>query len=118
MKKQKYISKKWFILLAIILLLIPIAVYAEDPTITSQATGAFTDVLKDLVGILAKVLEVLQKILWPIFLAIGGLMGNDLLFSAGMARTFFMLYNITFASLNLLVRVLAPACWRQSRWKY
>jgi hypothetical protein len=86
MKKQKYISKKWFILLAVVLLLIPIAVHAAPatPTVTGQAVSTFNDVLQAMVTFLSKILELLQKILWPMFLAIGGLMNNDLLFGAGM----------------------------------
>jgi hypothetical protein len=82
MKRQKYISKKWFILLAIILLLIPITVYAQGGI--EAPTGLFNEVLENMVGFLSQVLALMQKILWPIFLAIGGLMNNDLLFGAGM----------------------------------
>jgi len=86
MQKQKYISKKWFILLAIVLFIIPMVAYAQPDvaTVTGQATGVFNTVLQNMVTFLSKVLELLQKILWPIFLAIGGLMGNDLLFGSGM----------------------------------
>jgi len=101
MQKQKFISKKWFILLAIILLLIPMTVYAaigdaisgaastaaaqvNAANLTGQSTDIFNQVLQSMVTFLSKILEVLQKILWPIFLAIGGLLGNDVLFGSGM----------------------------------
>lgn len=88
MKKQKYISKKWFILLAVVLLLIPIVAHAAPatPTVTGQAVSTFNQVLQSMVTFLSKILELLQKILWPMFLAIGGLMNNDLLFGAGMEQ--------------------------------
>ncbi len=95
MKKQKYISKKWFILLAVVLLLIPVTAYAalgdaasagtnQAATVSGQAVSSFNQVLNAMVGFLSQVLQLLQKILWPLFLAIGGLMNNDLLFGAGM----------------------------------
>jgi len=88
MKKQKFISKKWFIILGIALLLIPVIVYAQPSTsaITpaSQLTGTFDEVFKTIAGLLTQVMRALQKILWPVMLAIGGLLGNDLLFGAGM----------------------------------
>ena len=84
MKRRKYISKKWFILLAIVLILIPVTVYAQADSDFANQADLFKDVLEKMVIFLSKVLELLQKILWPIFLAIGGLMNNDLLFGAGM----------------------------------
>lgn len=83
MEKQKFISKKWFILLLIVLLLIPVVAYAA-PTGLSQAAGIFQDLFKGMAAFLTTTYRLLQKILWPLMLAIGGLLGNDLLFGAGM----------------------------------
>ncbi|MFC1599428.1 hypothetical protein ACFL3T_00180 [Patescibacteria group bacterium] len=86
--KQKFISKKWFILLAIVLLLIPLVAHAETSAVTptSQLTGTFDDVFKTISGILTQLMRAFQKLLWPVMLAIGGLLGNDLLFGAGMEQ--------------------------------
>ncbi len=84
MQKQKFISKKWFILLLIVLLLIPVVAHAESTSTLGQAAGIFEDLFKGLAAFLTTAYRLLQKLLWPVMLAIGGLLGNDLLFGHGM----------------------------------
>lgn len=111
MKKQKFISKKWFIILAIVLLLIPMTAYAQ-PVSSNLLTGTFDEFLKGIAGFLNMVMKVLQTILWPIMMGIGSLLGNDLLFGAGMEERILQIWvqirnfvNIGFVLVLLFIAI-------------
>lgn len=80
MRKIK-INKKLIIILTLVLLLVPATAYAAD---SIGVTGAIETFLQNLAAFLQTTLQLLQKLLWPVLLMIGGLLGNDLLFSSGM----------------------------------
>ena len=83
MKRKPKIKLKYILILVIIILLVfPLTAFAQS------VTGQMSDVLGEFLGKLGQfltvVLKVMQRILWPIFLAIGGLLNNDILFGYGM----------------------------------
>ncbi|MBD3156292.1 hypothetical protein GF369_00530 [Candidatus Peregrinibacteria bacterium] len=83
MKRKPKIKLKYILILVLIILLaFPLTAFAQS------VTGQMGDVLSEFLGKLGQfltiVLKVLQRILWPIFLAIGGLLNNDILFGYGM----------------------------------
>ncbi|MFC1655891.1 hypothetical protein ACFL3C_03415 [Patescibacteria group bacterium] len=79
MRKIK-INKKLIIILTLVLVLVPATAHAASIDIS----GAIETFLQNLAAFLQTTLQLLQKLLWPVLLMIGGLLGNDLLFSAGM----------------------------------
>ncbi len=79
MRKIK-INKKLIIILVLILVLVPATAHAQSIDISD----ALTTFLRNLAAFLQTTLLLLQKLLWPVLLMIGGLLGNDLLFSSGM----------------------------------
>lgn len=111
MKKQKFISKKWFILLLIVLLLIPMVAEAAETSTLSQAAGIFQDLFKGMAAFLTTTYRLLQKILWPVMLGIGGLLGNDLLFGAGMEeRLLDIWYQVrNFVNIGFVIVLLVVA---------
>ncbi|HMR01453.1 MAG TPA: hypothetical protein PKA32_03620, partial [Candidatus Gracilibacteria bacterium] len=50
----------------------------------TESTNSINDLYRELVEILIVIMEFLQRLLWPVLLMIGGLLKNDILFSAGM----------------------------------
>jgi len=91
MKKTKTkirISKKWILLFVILLFIVSATAYAAPAPVgggmTTEATDAFNTILKNLSAVLVTTIKMLSKFLWPIFLAIGGLLNNDILFGGGM----------------------------------
>ncbi len=66
----------------IILLAFPLTAFAQS--VTGQMSGVLGEFLGKFGQFLTVVLKVLQRILWPMFLAIGGLLNNDILFGYGM----------------------------------
>jgi hypothetical protein len=83
MKRKPKIKLEYILILVIIILLVfPLTAFAQS------VTGQMSDVLGDFLGklgqLLTVVLKVMQRILWPIFLAMGGLLNNDILFGYGM----------------------------------
>lgn len=85
MKIHKKIKIKW-ILVVTLILLIALPLTANAQSVTSQMSSVFGEVLQGFAQFLAITLKVLQRILWPIFLAIGGLLNNDILFGYGMEQ--------------------------------
>lgn len=57
---------------------------------------------KTLVSFLTIMLEFLQRILWPVLLLIGGLMKNDILFSAGMEEQLRIIWSAVRDLVNIL----------------
>lgn len=79
MKKIK-INKKFVIILTLIAVLVPTTAHAASLDISD----ALTTFLGNLAAFLQTALQLLQKLLWPVLVMIGGFIGNDLLFSHGM----------------------------------
>lgn len=73
-----------FILIAVVVLTLAFPLTASAQTITGEMSSVFNNILGGLAEFLTVLLKVLQRILWPIFLAIGGLLNNDILFGYGM----------------------------------
>lgn len=85
MKIHKRIKIKWILLLVLVIFIaLPLTAHAQS--VTGQMSSVFGEVLEGLAKFLSVLLKVLQRILWPIFLAIGGLLNNDLLFGYGMEQ--------------------------------
>ncbi|MBA4336955.1 hypothetical protein C0416_04265 [bacterium] len=87
MKMKPKIKIKFILAAALILVLVlPLTASAQSSGVTSQLSGVFSGTLGSLSEVLTIILKVLQRVLWPIFLAIGGLLNNDLLFGYGMEQ--------------------------------
>ena len=87
MKIHKKIKIKWiFVATLVLLFVLPLTASAATSTVSSQMSSVFGDVLQGFAQFLAVMLKVLQRILWPVFLAIGGLLNNDILFGYGMEQ--------------------------------
>jgi len=86
MRILKKIKFKWILIATIVMLIaLPLTANAQA-TVTSQMSGVLGDVLQSFANFLSIMLKLLQRILWPIFLAIGGLLNNDILFGYGMEQ--------------------------------
>jgi len=83
MKNRKKIKIK-FILVLVLVILVAMPLTAHAQSVSSQMSSVFGDILQSFAKLLSVTLKILQRILWPIFLAIGGLLNNDLLFGYGM----------------------------------
>lgn len=82
--KPKIKFKLILILVLIFLFAFPLTASAQ--TVTSQMSSVLSGLLGNFAQFLTVLLKVLQRILWPIFLAIGGLLNNDILFGYGMEQ--------------------------------
>jgi len=89
------ISKKWLLFALMIFICAAATAYAGEATSTlgGTASNAFNDAMKSLANLLVALLQLLKKILWPIFLLIGGLLNNDLIFGAGMEERLLMIWT-------------------------
>jgi hypothetical protein len=81
MKIKPKIHKKFILILTLILLFVPLTAYAQ---ISAEAGETINELLRQLQTGLNVIFQLIQTIFWPILLIIGGLLGNDLLFSSGM----------------------------------
>lgn len=106
--KPKIKIKLIFVLVLILAIALPLTANAQDTG--STMSGALQSVLSSLSSVMAIILKVLQRILWPIFLAIGGLLNNDILFGYGMEQRLLDVWvtmrnyvNIIFVVLLLVV---------------
>ncbi|MBN1494844.1 hypothetical protein JW911_03875 [Candidatus Peregrinibacteria bacterium] len=82
------ISKSKILLLFGIILLCAATVHAQGISTSLNLTGELGETLNRLLSGVSQlfmiIIRLLQKILWPMFIAIGGLLNNDLIFGAGM----------------------------------
>lgn len=95
--------KKKFLLagvaLCLIIVLAPKLALAAEPV---QSSKAIQEVYEKLVNVLLVVMKVLQRVIWPVLLMIGGLLKNDILFSAGMEETMLTIWTNIRNIVNIL----------------
>ena len=90
MKKTKIkISKSKILLLLTVLILCTATVYAQSDLqstlkLSTELSASLQKLLGGVSDLFLLILRLLQKILWPMFIAIGGLLNNDLIFGSGM----------------------------------
>lgn len=101
---KKLVTPKRLLLLGLgalaLILALPHVASAQD-AITSS-TDSINSLYQEFIEILIVVMEFLQRLLWPVLLMIGGLLKNDILFSAGMEEVALSIWENVRNIVNIL----------------
>jgi len=89
-------------------LVLPHFAFAQETSATS-VTGQIEDVYKKMITFLVAITQFLQSLIWPVLLLIGGLLKNDILFSAGMEETMLSIWGNIRNIVNILFVIVLLA---------
>lgn len=87
---------------AIAVFLIPHLAFAQEAPAAAPSTQSANELYQQMVEFLILVMEFLQRLIWPVLLMIGGLLKNDLLFSAGMEQVMLSIWENIRNIVNIL----------------
>lgn len=87
---------------AIAVFVLPHMALAQDAAQSAPTSQSANELYQKMVEFLILIMEFLQRLIWPVLLMIGGLLKNDLLFSAGMEEVMLSIWENIRNIVNIL----------------